>query len=380
MHTVLSFYKATIARRGASLLAGVVAAVLLAPHSAAALEPTVPDFSLKKPGGLLDALPTDAKVLTSFGERPVFSPDGKKVAFIGESLGDAFEYDLATGVTRNLTAHTPHRGFFRVHYLPDGSYVLTGARKRGTAENERGEAEIFYLDKNASGPIQPLDARLWEGLATARSSNTIAWAEYDDKFSFRALSPASKVRGTLKVADVVVSDGRARLANIKSIASFDAMADCLFEAQDFRANDTEVIGPCYVVNKSVLEAVASGKAPWEGLLGGNRTIGVIRASGKRTEYFSTSTMYAELEGVSPDGKWALVECAKRFGAGLDLCRIELTSPASASIRRITFAQDYGPYRYSNATISPDARWMAFHVANAQAELGTGSGIVVAPLK
>jgi len=38
-------------------------------------------------------LPPAITQLTGFGERAVWSPDGKRIAFMSKSLGDAFEID-----------------------------------------------------------------------------------------------------------------------------------------------------------------------------------------------------------------------------------------------------------------------------------------------
>lgn len=45
--------------------------------------------------------------LSAFGEHPAYSLDGKRIAFIGKSYGDAFEIELATGKVRNLTVNFP---------------------------------------------------------------------------------------------------------------------------------------------------------------------------------------------------------------------------------------------------------------------------------
>ena len=73
-------------------------------------------------------LPPQITQLTGFGERAVWSPDGKRIAFMSKSFGDAFEIDLSTRLTKLLTGHFRHAGFLRVHYLPNGDYLLIGAR------------------------------------------------------------------------------------------------------------------------------------------------------------------------------------------------------------------------------------------------------------
>jgi len=89
-----------------------------------------------KEGDPLANLPPRTRVISSFGERAVFSPDGNRVAFVERAYGDVFEYDLRTGAIRNLTAHIPNSGFLRVHYMKDGSYLLLGPRKIGESREE----------------------------------------------------------------------------------------------------------------------------------------------------------------------------------------------------------------------------------------------------
>ena len=99
-------------------------------------------ISLELPGGFVSTaegqsakasspevhLPPGFSQLTGFGERASWSPDSKKIAFMGKSFGDAFEIDLQSRLTRLLTGHFQHQGFLRVQYLPNGDYFLIGAR------------------------------------------------------------------------------------------------------------------------------------------------------------------------------------------------------------------------------------------------------------
>ena len=70
----------------------------------------------------------DAELLTQFGGRANFSPDGQKIAFVGKTYGDAYEIDLKTRKIRNLTYNFPHQGIMRIQYLPNGNYLIQVGR------------------------------------------------------------------------------------------------------------------------------------------------------------------------------------------------------------------------------------------------------------
>jgi hypothetical protein len=369
-----------------ALAMAMTSLLVVSEGSARAQEPPPFDFSVKGAGGdPLRGLPEGARVLTSFGERPVISPDGKKIAFVGKSLGDAFEYDIASGTTRNLTSHAPHNGFYRVHYLADGSYVLTGLRRPQAPSGSPGflqasadrqvAAEIFFLDRDAAGPIYPLEAKILEGVATSRLSNKIAWVENEPKIPVEKFEADTMITGILRIADVAVHDGRPSLENVRVISRTDGLGDCMIEAQDFGKDDSEVLGPCYVLNRKAFPLRPEGG---EDVQLGEKVVGVSIDTGETTTYLTTTTYYAELEGVAPNGNWALFECGIRH-VSLDVCRIDLAEPAGQALQRITFGQDYAPIRFSNPTISSDGKWFAFQVGPANAEAGTGMGLILAPL-
>ena len=67
----------------------------------------------QKSGSPEDHLPPNITQLTGFGERASWSPDGRRIAFMSKSFGDAFVVDVATKVIRLLT-HYPSAGYLRV--------------------------------------------------------------------------------------------------------------------------------------------------------------------------------------------------------------------------------------------------------------------------
>src|SRR5262249_25496135 len=121
--------------------------------------------------------------LTAFGERAAWSPDGKKIAFINKSFGDAYELDLASGRTRLLTGFFPHKGFLRVQYLSSGDFLLTGARTftdpRATRYHDE---ELWVLLADLSQPPVALGQKVYEGTAISLRDDTIAWAESQGQY------------------------------------------------------------------------------------------------------------------------------------------------------------------------------------------------------
>lgn len=326
-------------------------------------EPVVDNLPLGNlPGGPFANLPVGTRSISSFGERPVFSPNGQKIAFIGASYGDAFEYDLATGAVRNLTSHMPHKGFLRVHYLRDGSYLLLGPHTpdKTREETRASTIELWWMDAKASQPAVRLGPIVYEGLATSRISNMIAWSE---------LTPRAKrsqdANGTaMKTATVVVTRGRPRLDNVRTM--METGRDCMVEAQDFLPGDRGLTFPCYRFTAKPGESIT-------------RVMSVDFASGEKTTYPTPPQLYGEVEGLFPDGKRTLVECSGDRTAGMDLCLLELKTDRPA-YTRITRIMDYGHWKYGNPTVSPDGRRITASIGSADVvDAGVGEGIVVIDL-
>src|SRR3989442_11965955 len=144
------------------------ATILLAPPLSA---------QAKKTGSPETNLPPGITRLSGFGERAAWSPDDRRVAFMGKSFGDAFEIDLATRMTRLLTGHFPHRGFLRVQYLPNGDFFLIGARTFTDVRATRArDQEMWVMKPEASAAPTPLDHKISEGVAISRKRMKIAWS------------------------------------------------------------------------------------------------------------------------------------------------------------------------------------------------------------
>jgi hypothetical protein len=336
------------------VLCFVAAALLLAPQ-----------FSLaqaKKVGNPEKELPPNITQLTGFGERAAWSPDGKRIAFMGKSFGDAFEIDLDTKLTRLLTGHFPHPGFLRVQYLPNGDLFLIGARTFTDIRTTRSrDQEMWVMKPDAKTPPAALGQKISEGVAISRQRMKIAWANTHGQYPDELASGES----VLYTADVVYKDSVPTLVNKKEVTRAQAPA-CTLEAQDFRHDDTELIYVCY-------------HPPLADVMG------IDLNTGKTTVYRKRSDEYNEVEGISPDGEWTLVESSRGQNvpdrtkwANIDIWKLRLEA-GSEDFVRLTHWGDYEGYKASNPVVSPDGKWIAFQSARNDEPAGVGHGIFLLKL-
>jgi Tol biopolymer transport system component len=302
-------------------------------------------------------LPPHITQLTGFGERAVWSPDGKRIAYMGKSFGDAFEIDLTTRLTRLLTGHFPHAGFLRVHYLPNGDYLLIGARDFKDIRTTRDrDEEIWVMKADARSAPMPLNHRISEGVAVSRARMRIAWSNTHGQY------PDSIAQGesVLYVADLSYTDGAPHLVNRREVLRA-RRPECTLEAQDFRRDDTELVYTCYR---------APDKAD---------VLGIDLRTGTVTTYRRVEGEYNEAEGISPDGQWILVESSRDQGADrqnsryIDIWKLRL-EPNGTNFIRMTQWGDYDGYKASNPAVSPDGKWFVFQSARSTDPAGVGYGI------
>jgi Tol biopolymer transport system component len=308
-----------------------------------------------------DHLPSNIKRLTHFGERASWSPDGKRIAFMEKSFGDAYEVDASTGIIRLLT-HYPHPGFLRVQFLSNGDYFLIGARTFTDISATRARDQEMWILKRDFKPgdrAVPLEHKISEGVAISRTGMKIAWSntrgQYPDRFQPN--------ESAIYTADIVYGNGAPKLVNEKEIVRAKA-PECTLEAQDFRKNDTELIYTCY---RSSFADV----------------LGIDLKSGKTTVYRKLDSEYNEVEGIFPDGAYTLVESSREQlehnSNYIDIWKLKL-EPNSQDFTRVTRWGEYRGYKASNPVVSPDGRRIAFQSARSKDPAGVGYGIFVLTLR
>jgi Tol biopolymer transport system component len=316
----------------------------------------------RKSGSPEKDLPPGIVQLTGFGERAAWSPDGRRIAFMGKSFGDAFEIDLATRLTRLLTGHFVHPGFLRVQYLPSGDFFLIGARTFTDIRTTRArDQEMWVMKADARTPPVALEHKISEGVAISRTRPRIAWSNTHGQYP----DVLAEGESVIYTADIVERDGVPALANKREVLRA-RMPECTLEAQDFRNDDRELIYTCY-------------RTPFADVFG------VDLQSGQVTVYRKLAGEYNEVEGVSPDGRWALVESSRDQGADrqnsryIDLWKLTL-QPESREFVRITRWGDYEGYKASNPVVSNDGKRIAFQSARNDEPAGVGHGIFLLTLK
>lgn len=314
-----------------------------------------------KTGSPEDRLPPNITRLTHFGERASWSPDGKRIAFMEKSFGDAYEVEVSTKIIRLLT-HYAHPGFLRVQFLPNGDYFLIGARTFtdiGATRSRDQEMWILKADAKPGDHAVPLDHKISEGVAISRDAMTIAWSntrgQYPDRFE--------QGESAIYTADIVYENGQPKLANKKEVIRAKA-PECTLEAQDFRKNGAELVYTCY-------------RSPFADVLG------VDLQTGQTTVYRKIANEYNEVEGLFPDGQYALVESSReqleQNSNYIDVWKLKL-EPNTSDFTRVTRWGEYRGFKASNPVVSADGRRIAFQSARSKDPAGVGYGIFVLDVK
>jgi hypothetical protein len=329
-------------------------------YMAAAVLITIACFAERKPGSPLDHLASNMEILTHFGERADFSPDNQRIAFMSKSFGDAFVVDLKTRIVRCLTCSVPGAAFLRIMHLSDGNYILIGPERFSDIRTSRArDNELWFLSRDTGSRPVKLGQKMSEGAAISKRNLRIAWSETSSQFPEL---PAEYSR--LVVADVEYSAGLPRLVNKRTVYESKDRS-CRLEAQDFYDNNSKMTFTCYRPKG----------------LGG--VMGIDLKTSQVTDFSQAPTVYNEVEGIFPDGKYTLVESSKQVetlggehgSREIDIWKLQLDGTGKDFVR-VTNFNDYQGWKASNPVVSTDGRLIAFQIARAADEAGVGYGIVL----
>ncbi len=312
--------------------------------------------------------PSYIKRMNYFGERPDWSPDGKKFLFVARSFGDVYEMDVATKEVRPLTHHYYHGGYLRALYLSNGDIALIGPKTFPSENWQEARfklSELWILDKTLKSPPVRLGEYVWEGPAVSRTQLKIAWAEHHGSY------PNEKRYWQIWVGDIDYSSGNPKLKNQRVVLdnSKDEVKDAVLEPQNFRPG-----------NEDELTVQSSGHG-----VGNNSTevFGLNMKTGKLVNYSKSPGSYNEPEGIFPDGQYTLVESSRHrttesTARNIDLYKLKLDN--SSSWERITYFNEGGKFKATNPVVSNDGKFMAFMVARCDEMAGIGHGIYILNLE
>ncbi|MGP4038773.1 TolB family protein [Gracilibacillus sp. D59] len=304
--------------------------------------------------------------LLEYGERPYWSPDGKRIAFIDKNYGDICEIDVETRKVRNLTKNLgDYHSFLRVLYLPNGDYILIGPKQFKDREVSRHiESELWIMDKDARNPPKPLGRRISEGCGVSTIDNKITYSVHGGN------DPNIGSRRDYKcfVTEIIYSEDGPILGPEKLI--YENERGRAPEPQDFRFNDSEVIMAEYV------------GSPWKTPDNWKCVVkGVEVETGKVRTYIDEPLTHNEPEGIFPDGEYICLESScdyDNFYPPIDLWKLKLDG--SGERIRMTGMINHVPWRASNSNVSPNGEWLAFMVNTYTSEAGFGMGLGLLDLK
>ncbi len=302
----------------------------------------------------VDKLPWNIQKIAD-GSRAAWSPNGHDIAFVDKQFGNAYEYDVMTKTTRQITNLIKNPHILRVQYLKNGDFLLIApATYTNDTTSRFNDAELWVMRRQHRSTMYRLGQKLYEGVAISRLSNEISWVA--DQRQYPGLRP------TLYTADIAYSPHGTPFLVHKKAAFSQSSA---MESQDFRANDQEIIYADYT------GAQASVR-------------GYNFATHAHTTYRTSDSEYNEPEGIFPDGNFELVESSRdknvtdHQSQHIDLWKLQL-KPHSSNFVRLTRFGDLGPFEASNGVVSPDGQWIAFQQSTTGALEGTGQGVYLMQL-
>ncbi|MDF2962941.1 MAG: hypothetical protein K0S39_4676 [Paenibacillus sp.] len=309
---------------------------------------------------VLDNPPKFHEKLLDYGERPYWSPDGKRIAFVESNYGDICEIDFETRKVRNLTKDLgEYHSFLRVLFLANRDYLLIGPKVFKDRQTSRlVESELWVMDKDAKSPPKPLGRCIFEGCGVSTIANKITYS-MNGRHDPSLKSPQDYA---VHVTEIVYGPNGPELGHDQVI--YRAGNGFRPEPQDFRHNDTEVIMAEY------FNGALHSPDNW------NCTVkGIQIATGEVRTYIEEMLVHNECEGIFPDHEHICLESSRDFENSyppIDLWKMKLDGTGRRV--RMTRMIDHLPWRANNSNVSPDGKWLAFMMNTVTDEPGYGRGL------
>ena len=192
-----------------SFKAGAAASIVLplASMTACAAEP-------ESGAGKIDYLtaPFRQERILDWGNRPNWSPDGRKIVFTKDDLvdGPAYEIDVKTKKVRCLTCKFGKTQFVtRIFYLPDNSFLIEAAPGMAGGSGgaaDAGRTQLFWMPKSLGKPVS-LGTGAMGDIAIARTPNAdksvnVAWSRPRDQGLQLAMGKLKNDGRTAQFSDI----------------------------------------------------------------------------------------------------------------------------------------------------------------------------------
>lgn len=185
--------------------------------------------------------PFEAQRVLDRGDRPNWSPDGRRLIFTESDSEDSFAYELElrSGEVRCLTCEWGERGLVtRIYHLPDSSFLIEAGRSPGGGSGPGFlTTELYWMPASAASPPQPLDVQASGEVAispriTPDGGFRIAWS-----------SPATL--GQMTTGELRHDGSHAAIVNRRTVLTqlspIDGPLGGYGETYDFARNDRALI-------------------------------------------------------------------------------------------------------------------------------------------
>jgi hypothetical protein len=231
-------------------------------------------------------LPPYFSILTSWGVRPEWDETSENIYFLNKLVGDVFKINIATREISQVTSGFYHGGIHRVLCLSNGDLLLAMGSNIFDATNPEKDRHaglgLYVLTKEQPNNPFPLDAICEEGPAVSKNTLKIAWTLQGQR--------------EIKTGEIYYEKGIPHLKGVRTVISYkDSSEFVRLETQDFRPyQDQELIYTHYW---------GDAKDPFNH----SEVYGINLATSKVTKYTDLPDSYNEAEGISPDGKFMIIE-------------------------------------------------------------------------